>query len=118
MHLRIHAWPRVLAPALVAVAVGCTLAVSPAAASPKRPPCTRKAIAAGLRRGKYKTPGAIIEGFKCAGRFALSVDVWEGVTVPALLRAQGTHWVTVNREIPCKRHVIPKKIYFDTCIAS
>ena len=105
-------------PAVVAVALACAVAVSAAAAAPKRPPCTRKAIAAGLRRGTDKTPGAIIEGFRCAGRFAIAVDVYKGVTVPALLRAEGTRWFTVNREMPCRKHVVPKKIYFDACVAS
>lgn len=94
------------------------VAVSPAAATVNRPPCTRRAIAAGLRRGTNKTPGATIEGFRCAGRFTIAVVVWERVTVPALLRARGARWVTVNREIPCKRHEVPKKIYAAACLAS
>ena len=109
---------RIAVTAVVALTLACTVAVSLAAAAPKRPPCTKKAIAAGLRRGAYKTPGATIEGFRCAGRFALAVDVYKGITVPALLRAQGTRWVTVNREKPCKKHLVPKKIYFGACIAS
>jgi hypothetical protein len=103
---------------VVALALAATVAMSPAAAAPRRPPCTKKAIAAGLRRGAYRTPGAIIEGFQCAGRFALAVDVYEGIAVPAMLRAQGTRWVTINREIPCQKHVVPKKMYFNACIAS
>lgn len=67
-------------------------AVSSPAALAKRPPCTKKAIAAGLRRGANKIPGAPIEGLRCAGRWAFAV-VLDGVDdVPALFRAQGTRW--------------------------
>jgi hypothetical protein len=102
---------------VVALALTGTVAITPAAAAPKRPPCTKRAIAAGLRRGAYKTPGAIVADFQCAGRFALAIDVYEGITVPALLRAHGAGWVTVNREKPCEEHAVPKKLYFNACIA-
>ena len=93
-------------------------AVSPPAAVAKHPPCTKKAIAAGLRRGANKIPGAPIEGFRCAGRWAFAV-VLDGVDdVPALFRAQGTRWVTVDREKPCNDHVVPKKIYVAACLSS
>ena len=118
MHPAIHSWRRVAATTVVAVALACIVAVSAAAAAPKRPPCTKRTIAAGLRRGTAKTPGAIIEGFQCDGRWAFAVDVDKGITVPALLRAKGTRWVSVNRVEPCKKHAVPKKIYFNACIAS
>lgn len=83
MHLRTHAWRRPVVVTAVAAALACAALVSPAAAAAKRPPCTKRAIAAGLRRGPAKTPGATIEGFQCDGRWALAVDVYKGVTVPA-----------------------------------
>jgi hypothetical protein len=93
-------------------------AVSPAAPLTKLPPCTRKALAAGLKRGANKIPGAPIEGFRCAGRWAIAV-VLDGVDdVPALFHARGTRWVTVNREKPCRTHAVPKKIYATACLAS
>ena len=118
MHPGIHAARRIAVTIGVALALTGTLATSPAAAAPKRPPCTKQAIAAGLTRGAYKTPGAIVASFQCAGRFASAIDVYEGITVPALLRAQGAGWVTVNREKSCKKHAVPKKMYFNACIAS
>jgi hypothetical protein len=78
----------------------------------------QRAIAAGLRRGTVKTPGATIEGFQCDGRWALAIDVYQGVTVPDLLRAKGARWVSVNRVEPCKKHAVPKKIYFNACSAA
>ena len=118
MHPARRAWRRAAVTSAVAVALACTMAVSAAAAPAKRPPCTRRAIAAGLRRGTHRTPGAIIEGFQCAGRWAIAVDVYKGITVPALLHATRGHWVTVVRTGPCSKHEIPKKIYFSACIAS
>jgi hypothetical protein len=93
-------------------------AVSSPAALAKRPPCTKKAIAAGLKRGANRIPGAPIEGFRCAGQWAFAV-VLDGVDdVPALFRAQGTRWVTVDREKPCNDHAVPKKIYAAACLSS
>jgi len=93
-------------------------AAGPAPAVKKGPPCTRKALAAGLRRGANKIPGAPIEGFRCAGRWAFAV-VLDGVDdVPALFRAQGTRWVTVDRTKPCNNHAVPKTIYASACLAS
>ena len=60
-------------------------------------PCTKKAIAAGLKRGANKIPGALIDGFRCAGRWAFAVVPDGADDVPALFRAQGTRWVTVDR---------------------
>jgi hypothetical protein len=118
MHPGIHAARRIaVTVVVVGLALAGTVAISPAAAAPL-PRCTKRAIAAGLGRGPYKTPGAMVEDFQCAGRFALTIDVYEGITVPALLRARGTGWVTVNREKPCKEHAVPKKLYFNACIAS
>ncbi len=118
MHPGIHARRRAAVIIVVVVVLACTAAISAAAAPRKHPPCTKRAIAAGLRRGTAKTPGAIIEGFQCAGRWAFAMDVDKGITVPALLRAKGTRWVTVVRTGPCNRHEVPQKIYFNACIAS
>jgi hypothetical protein len=118
MYPGIRAWRRAAAITGIAVALACVVAAGPAAALAKRPSCTKKAIAAGLKRGANKIPGAPIEGFRCAGRWALAV-VLDGVDdVPALFRAQGTRWVTVDREKPCNDHAVPKKIYAAACLAS
>jgi hypothetical protein len=93
-------------------------AAGPAPSPTNNPPCTRKALAAGLKRGANKIPGAPIEGFRCTGRSAFAV-VLDGVDdVPALFHAQGTSWVTVDREKPCRTHAVPKKIYAAACLAS
>lgn len=82
------------------------------------PPCTKKALAAGLRRGANKLPGDLIEGWRCAGRWAIAV-VLDGVDdVPALFHARGNRWFTVDRTKPCNNHAVPKKIYASACLAS
>jgi hypothetical protein len=93
-------------------------ATGPAPAVTHGPPCARKALAAGLKRGTNKIPGAPIEGFRCAGRWAIAA-VLDGVDdVPVLFHARGTRWVTVDRAKPCQTHAVPKKIYASACLAS
>jgi hypothetical protein len=93
-------------------------AAGPAPSVTHGPPCTKKALAAGLKRGANKLAGDPIEGWRCAGRWAIAV-VLDGVDdVPALFHAQGGRWVTVDREKPCRTHAVPKKIYAASCLAS
>jgi hypothetical protein len=93
-------------------------AVGPPTPVTKGPPCTKKALAAGLKRGTNKLPGRLIEGWRCAGRWAIAV-VLDGMDdVPALFHAKGNRWFTINRDKPCATHAVPKKIYDATCRAS
>jgi hypothetical protein len=93
-------------------------AVGPAPSVTHGPPCTKKALAAGLKRGTNKLPGRLIEGWRCAGRWTIAV-VLDGVDdVPVLFHAQNGRWVTVNREKPCATHAVPRKIYDAACRAS
>lgn len=94
------------------------LMMAPVATVAKRPPCTQQALTAGLKRGPFKMPGAHIEGFRCAGRWAFAVAL-DGVDdVPALFRAHGTRWYSVDRVKPCNDHAVPKKIYAPACLSS
>lgn len=91
---------------------------SPDAGVVKLPPCTEPALAAGLRRGPFKMPRAHIEGFRCVGRWAFAVAL-DGVDdVPALFRAHGTRWYSVDRVKPCNDHAVPKKLYAEACLSS
>lgn len=103
---------------VAAVALSCVVAVSPAAARTKRPPCTKKAIAAGLGRGAEKMPGGKVEDFRCARRFAVALVDYEGFAVTAVFRAHRARWVSINRTKPCERRSIPKKIYRAACLTN
>lgn len=93
-------------------------ATGPAPVVTSGPPCTKKALAAGLKRGTDKLPGAPIEGFECAGRWAIAAVIDVGVTVPALFHARGGRWYTLDRQKPCDTHAVPKRIYAAACMAS
>jgi hypothetical protein len=58
------------------------------------------------------------EGFGCAGRFAWAAVDFQRFTLSAAFRAEGTWRVTILRTRPCNRQAVPKKIYFNACIAS
>lgn len=110
------------AAAMSAVAVGLTgaVAVVPAtAAAAKRPPCTRTALRAGLKRGTDKHPnGRIAKGkgsFGCAGRYAYAFVDLKLFTITQVYRASGRRWVTINRIKPCEKKLIPKRIYAPAC---
>ena len=119
MHTGVHAWRRVAAMTVVAAALGCMAAVSPAAGATKHLPCTRKTIAAGLKRGVNKLPGAAIESSPmCAGRFAVALVVYKRIPITAVFRARGANWVSIDRTKPCKDRSIPKKICVAACMTN
>lgn len=110
-----------LATALLALAVY----TSSASGSPRRskyPPCTKKALSAGLGRGSAQPKKARFQGsFGCAGGWAYSgvvVGGKHGFDAIAVYKAEHGVWVTVNRAKPCRTHAIPKKIYRGACTTS
>ena len=98
---------------------------APAGAStgkPKYPPCTKKALSAGLKRGSAQPKNAKVEGsFGCAGGWAYSeilVGGKNGFDATAVYKAEKGVWVAVDRAKPCQKHAIPKKIYRGACTTS
>lgn len=88
----------------------------------KYPPCTRKALSAGLKRGSAQPKNARFQGsFGCAGGWAYSgivVGGQHGFDAIAVYKAKNGVWVTVDRAKPCQTHAIPKKIYRGACTTS
>jgi hypothetical protein len=104
----------VVALVLVAAAVGPGLA--PAAKSAK-PPCTRRALEAGLRRSGMR--GRVVaKSWGCAGRFAYAAVVVHNIEITVLFRAHGDHWRTASRQKYCGKHEVPKRIYQPACETS
>ena len=105
-------------------AVTLILAASAGASTSKSkyPPCTKKALSAGLKRGTAAQKNAKIVGsFGCAGGWAYSgilVGGKNGFEAIAVYRAKNGVWVTVDRAKPCRTHAIPKKIYRGACTTS
>lgn len=118
MHAGFVAWRRVSAIAVVTVALACAVAVSPAAGATRRPPCTKRALKAGLKRGANKTPGGKIDVFGCAGRFAYAAVTYKGIELTQLFSVKRGRWVTVDRLKPCEKKIVPKKIYGPACLTS
>lgn len=89
----------------------------------KNPRCTKKALSAGLKRGSARPKQARIIGtFGCARGWAYSVIAVghgsSGFEAVAVFKAKNGVWVTVNRAKPCRKHLIPKKIYKGACTTS
>jgi hypothetical protein len=109
-----------LATALLVVAAFA--ASAGASASKPYPPCTKKALSAGLKRGSAQPKNAKFEGsFGCAGGWAYSgivVGGKHGFDAIAVYKAKNGVWVTVDRAKPCRTHAIPKKIYRGACTTS
>ncbi len=86
------------------------------------PPCTKKALSAGLKRGSAQPKNAKFEGsFGCAGGWAYSgivVGGKNGFDAIAVYKAENGVWVAVDRAKPCRTHAIPKKIYRGACTTS
>jgi len=95
---------------------------SASTSKPKYPPCTKKALSAGLKRGSAQPKNAKFEGsFGCAGGWAYSgivVGSKHGFEAIAVYKAKNRVWVTVDRAKPCRTHAIPKKIYRAACTTS
>jgi hypothetical protein len=110
-----------LATALLVVAAFAASAGA-ATSRPKHPPCTKKALSAGLERGSAQPKNAKFEGsFGCAGGWAYSgieVGGKHGFDAIADYKAKNGVWVTVDRAKPCRTHAIPKKIYRGACTTS
>ena len=112
---------------LIALVVGAWCAASAAAtvgtvANVKYPPCTAKALRAGLKRGSAQPKNARFHGkFGCAHGWAYSgvtVGGKHGFDAIAVYRAKHGVWVAVNRAKPCRTHAIPSKIYRAACTTS
>jgi hypothetical protein len=95
-----------------------------ASASPgksKYPPCTKKALSAGLKRGAAPKNAKFEGSFGCSGGWAYSgilVGGKHGFDAIAVYKAKNGVWVTVDRAKPCQTHAIPKKIYKGACTTS
>jgi hypothetical protein len=109
---------------LAALLVVTAFAVSAGAASmSKLPPCTQKALAAGLKRGSAQPKGAVFtKPFACASGWAYSGVIVggkkNGVEATAVYQAKNGVWQTVDRAKPCKTHAIPQKIYKGACLTN
>jgi hypothetical protein len=111
-----------LAAALIVVAAFAASAGASSSKS-KYPPCTKKALSAGLKRGSGAPKDARFQGsFGCAGGWAYSGIVvgnkQNGFDAIAVYKAKNGVWVAVNRAKPCRTHQIPKKIYKGACTTS
>jgi hypothetical protein len=89
----------------------------------KYPPCTKKALSAGLKRGAAKQKNAkVLRSFGCAKGWAYSeIAVGSGKNgfdAVAVYKAKNGVWVTVNRAKPCRKHLVPRKIYRGACTTS
>ena len=111
-----------LVAALVAAAAFSATAGA-AAHMAKYPPCTKKALSAGLKRGGAKeTQGRITGGFGCVKGWAYSnIAVGHGSAgfdAIALFKAKSGKWSTVSRARYCPhKSSLPKKIYNGACLA-
>ena len=107
--------------ALVVVAAFAATAGASTSKS-KYPPCTKKALSAGLKRGSAQPKNAKLMGsFGCAAGWAYSgilVGGKHGFDAIAVYKAKSGVWVTVDRAKPCRTHAIPKKIYRAACTTS
>ncbi|MBV8431523.1 MAG: hypothetical protein JO244_10195 [Solirubrobacterales bacterium] len=113
---------------LILLATGLLVAAAFAASAgastskSKYPPCTKKALSAGIKRGSAQPKNAkFLAPFGCAGGWAYSgilVGGKNGFEAIAVYQAKNGVWVTVNRAKPCRTHAIPKKIYRGACTTS
>src|ERR1700733_9054836 len=111
-----------LATVLVAAAAFAASAGASTSMS-KNPPCTTKALSAGLKRGPAAQKNAkILPSWGCAGGWAYSeIAVGSGKNgfdAVAVFKAKNGVWATVNRAKPCQKHLVPKKIYKAACTTS
>ncbi len=110
-----------LATALLVVAVFVASAGASTSKS-QYPPCTKKALSSGLKRGSAQPKNARFQGsFGCAGGWAYSgivVGGKQGFDAIAVFKAKNGVWVAVDRAKPCRSHAIPKKIYRGACTTS
>ena len=106
--------------ALVVVAAFAATAGASTSKS-KYPPCTKKALSAGLKRGAAPKNAKFEGSFGCSGDWAYSgilVGGKHGFDAIAVYKAKNGVWVTVDRAKPCRTHAIPKSIYKGACTTS
>jgi hypothetical protein len=108
---------------LAAVSLVLVASAGASTSRPKSPPCTKKALSAGLKRGPAAQKNAKVLGsFGCAGRWAYSVILVgsgkNGFEAVAVYMAKNGVWIAVDRAKPCRTHAIPKKIYRGACTTS
>ena len=107
---------------LVSALIAVVAFAASAGAKSKYPPCTKKALSAGIKRGSAQPKNAkFLAPFGCAGGWAYSgivVGGKHGFEAIAVYRAKNGVWVTVDRAKPCRTHTIPKKIYRSACTTS
>lgn len=112
----------ILLAAALFVMAAFAAAASGSTSKSKYPPCTKKALSAGLKRGSAQPKNAKFQGsFGCAGGWAYSgivVGGKHGFDAIAVYKAKNGVWVTVDRVKPCQTHAIPKKIYKGACTTS
>jgi hypothetical protein len=106
--------------AALTVVAAFTASTAAAGSMAKYPPCTQKALTAGLKNGSAQPKGAIFEKpFACASGWAYSGVIVggkkNGVEATAVYKAKNGAWTTVDRAKPCNTHAIPKKIYKGAC---
>ena len=98
------------------VALIATSLVPVAGAVTRRPPCTRRALQAGLGRGTAKVSHATVaRPFGCADGWAYAAVDSRRFTATSLFRAHGARWATVVRTTPCERREVPRRIRHRAC---
>jgi hypothetical protein len=79
-----------------------------------RAPCTKQALARGLKHGETPFPGGRIEEpWNCAGRFAYAAVIYRGEELTILFRAVGRRWKTADRSRYCDS--VPARIWQTAC---
>jgi hypothetical protein len=113
-------WLLVSALVAAAAASSAFAATHARAAATTFPPCTKAALAAGMRRG----PAAVMNGkflkpFGCVRNWAYSgvlVGTGQAAFEATVLyhNSQG-RWQTSQRAGPCRTHAVPKRIFQPAC---
>jgi hypothetical protein len=86
------------------------------AVAASHPPCTRGALASGLRRGFHSFPqGKLVHPWGCAGQFAYAAVIIDGNEITQLFRAKNGAWETANRAQYCENGEVPARIYQPAC---
>jgi hypothetical protein len=89
---------------------------TPRAAAASHLPCTRVALASGLRRGFHPFPrGKLVRPWGCAGQFAYAAVIVDGNEITQLFRAKNGAWETANRARYCENDEVPARIYRPAC---
>ena len=102
--------------AVTAAGLVSVLAVTPAAAAGRRPPCTKAAFVSGLHRGATPFPhGHVHRPWACRGRFAYALVDIDGNTATVLFIAHGRRWATADRGKWCPSGKVPRHVYQIGC---